>query len=135
MIKQRDKERVKDFRYRLEKVLEKGYGPRFVKSLEPDVVIVREELLKNAFQNGIRQELIEGFYNRVKPSCTFSECVDTATEVEDIEAKKKSLLPRSVNAVLSEVVAQQTEFKYEFSKIDNSVKIISEKLDNLKLLN
>ena len=91
MIKQRDKERVKDFRYRLEKVLKKGYGPRFVKSLEPDVVIVREELLKNAFQNGIRQELIEGFYNRVKPSFTFSECVDTATEVEDIEAKKKSL--------------------------------------------
>ena len=28
--KQRDKERVKDFRYRLEKVLKKGYGPRFV---------------------------------------------------------------------------------------------------------
>jgi hypothetical protein len=93
-IKQKTNERVRDYRARLEKLLRNSNN---------DMKIDRDDILKNAFENGLKAELIQGYEKRIPADATYEVAVTTATDIENIQARKKSLSSKRRQSELSAI--------------------------------
>ena len=90
-IKQKTNERVRDFRARLEKLFVKAYNEKLFRSVNEDMTLIRNDILKNAFEGGLKTELLPGYENRIPADADYTTCVTTATDIESILAHKKSI--------------------------------------------
>ncbi|EFX77771.1 hypothetical protein DAPPUDRAFT_105681 [Daphnia pulex] len=90
-IKQKTNERVRDFRARLEKLFVKAYNEKLFRSANEDMTLIRNDILKNAFEGGLKTELHSGYENRIPADADYATCVTTATDIESILARKKSI--------------------------------------------
>ena len=88
-IKQKEKERVRDFKARIEKTFIKGYGEDAFKSTEPITASIRNDILKNAFQNGLKASLESGFWNKIEPDHKYEDAVKIAMAVESVLGKRQ----------------------------------------------
>jgi hypothetical protein len=69
--------------------------------------IVRDDILKNAFENGLKAELLQGYENRIPADATYEVAVTTATDIENIQARKKSLSSKNRQSELSAISLHQ----------------------------
>jgi hypothetical protein len=53
------------------------------------MTLIRNDILKNAFELGLKGELLPGYENRVPVNADYPTCVATATEVEKETAGRK----------------------------------------------
>jgi hypothetical protein len=90
-IKQKTNERVRDFRARLEKLFIKAYNEKLFRSINEDMTLIRNDILKNAFEGGLKTEILPGYENRIPADADYATCVTTATDIESILARKKSI--------------------------------------------
>jgi hypothetical protein len=90
-IKQKTNERVRDFRARLEKLFIKAYNEKLFRSINEDMTLIRNDILKNAFEGGLKTEILPGYENRIPADAYYATCVTTATDIESILARKKSI--------------------------------------------
>jgi hypothetical protein len=88
-IKQKANERVRDFRARLEKLFAKVYNEKLFHSTNEDMTVIRNDILKNAFELGLKGELLPGYEKRVPVNADYPTCVATETEVEKVTAGRK----------------------------------------------
>ena len=88
-IKQKEKERVRDFKARIEKTFIKGYGEDAFKSTEPITASIRDDILKTALQNGLKASLEPGYWNKIEPTHKYEDAVRIATTVESVLGKRK----------------------------------------------
>ncbi len=95
IAKQRDQERVRDFAARLEKIFVKGYGEDTLKSTNKELTAMRDNILIKAFENGIKEDLAMGYWNRIYTGASYEDAVTVATEVESIVSKKVSTTSQS----------------------------------------
>jgi hypothetical protein len=54
------------------------------------MTLIRNDILKNAFEGGLKTELLPGYENRIPADADYTTCVTTATDIESILARKKS---------------------------------------------
>ena len=106
-IKQKTNERVRDYKARLEKLFIQGYSEKMFRSSNNDMKIVRDDILKNAFENGLKAELLQGYENRIPADATYEVAVTTATDIENIQARKKSLSSKNRQSELSAISLHQ----------------------------
>ena len=123
-IKQKDEERVRDFKSRIERLFRKGYGEEAADAADPGTVAIREITLRRAFQDGLNEHLQQGYWNRITSDATFEEAVKIAADVETIEAKRKK--SSQINSINEMINNSQLELK-------NDVNLIAEQLQELKL--
>jgi hypothetical protein len=95
ITKQRDQERVRDFAARLEKIFVKGYGEDTLKSTNKELTAMRDNILIKAFENGIKEDLAMGYWNRIFTGASYEDAVKVATEVENVVSKKVSTKSQS----------------------------------------
>ena len=88
-IKQKEKERVRDFKARIEKTFIKGYGEDAFRSSEPITASIRNDILKTAFQNGLKVSLESGYWNKIEPDDNYEDAVQIAIAVESVMGKRK----------------------------------------------
>jgi hypothetical protein len=111
-IKQKTNERVRDYKARLEKLFIQGYSEKMFRSSNGDMKVVRDDILKNAFENGLKAKLIQGYENRIPAlrnpaDSTYEVAVTTATDIENIQARKKSLSSKNRQSELSAISLHQ----------------------------
>ena len=106
-IKQKTNERVRDYKARLEKLFIQGYSEKMFRSSNNDMKIVRDDILKNAFENSLKAELLQGYENRIPADATYEVAVTTATDIENIQARKKSLSSKNRQSELSAISLHQ----------------------------
>ena len=106
-IKQKVHERVRDFRARLEKLFVKAYNEKLFRSTNEDMTLIRNDILKNAFEGGLKSELLPGYENRVPADADYATCVATATDIESILARKKSNSQKNRNSEISAISLHQ----------------------------
>jgi hypothetical protein len=121
-IKQRDDERVKDFKARIIKLFIKGYGEKAYKCAEPEMITIREDVLKKSLNEGLRDDIANGYWNRVKGDATFEEAVATAIEVEKVQLAKKSTSGSTVNGVINSLIQNQKDVCTNLNLITDKVK-------------
>ncbi len=106
-IKQKANERVRDFRARLEKLFVKAYNEKLFRSTNEDMALIRNDILKNAFEGGLKSELLPGYENRVPADADYATCVATATDMESILARKKSTSQKYRHSEISAISLHQ----------------------------
>lgn len=140
-IKQKNKERVRDFKARIEKIFMKGYGEDAFKSNEPITVSIRNDILKSAFQNGLKSSLESGYWNKIEPDHKYEDAVKIAMAVESVLGKRQLALSSTkardpaINAISlpQEIITSDVEniqiqlegMKSSFSDNNPSVSAIS----------
>ena len=67
----------------------KGYGEKAYKSTDAEMTGMREDIMKKAFNDGLREDIAAGYWNRVKGDASFEESTITASEVEKVQFVKK----------------------------------------------
>ena len=91
VIKQKEKERVRNFKAWIERTFIKGYGEDAFKSTEPITDSIRNDILKTAFQNGLKVSLESGYWNKIEPDDNYEDAVQIAMAVEGVMEKRKIL--------------------------------------------
>ena len=69
------------------------------------MISIRNDKLKNAFENGLKSELLQGYENRIPADADYNTAVTTATDIESILARKKT--SKSRNSELSAISLHQ----------------------------
>lgn len=112
-IRQKDRERVKDFGSRIEKLFVKAYGNTMFYSQDNDVKKLRDNILKKALQNGLKEGIAGSYWNRVPASSDYRTALKTAIEVESVLSSKnktsESLLTHGISSLSLEDDKRQTE--------------------------
>ncbi|EFX62501.1 hypothetical protein DAPPUDRAFT_120170 [Daphnia pulex] len=126
-IKQKTNERVRDFRARLEKLFVKAYNEKLFRSANEDMTLIRNDILKNAFEGGLKTELLPGYENRIPADADYATCVTTATDIESILARKKSTSQKNRHSEISAISLHQElltndveELKRKFEGLNSS---------------
>jgi hypothetical protein len=120
-IKQRDDERVKDFKARIIKLFTKGYGDKAFKSTDAEMTAMREDVLKKALNDGLREDIASGYWNRVRGDASFDEAATTANEVEKVQLAKKATPGPAVNGVINTLIQNQKQVCTNLNLITDKV--------------
>lgn len=124
-IKQRDDERIKDFKARIIKLFTKGYGDKAFKSTDPEMTAMREDVLKKSFNDGLREDIAIGYWNRIKGDASFEESTVTASEVEKVQSAKRSTSGPSVHGVVNSLIQNQKQVCTNLNMITDKIQQLS----------
>ena len=126
-VRQQERERVRDFAARIEKIFIKGYGETAFKSTNPEMVATREEILKNALQDGLNEDICSGYWNRAKADALYADVIKTATEVESV-VRRKAQKGDPNTATISALSLHQ-------EMTDNKMKAMEKEISEIKVSN
>ena len=124
-VRQQEKERVRDFAARIEKIFIKGYGEAAFKSTNIEMTATREEILKNALQDGLNEDVCAGYWNRAKADISYADAVKIATEAESV-ARRKAQKVDSTAATISAITLHQ-------ELTDNKLKSLEKEIKGIKV--
>ena len=83
--------------------------------------------MKITLQNGLKEDIALGYWNRILPDSSYAEAVKTATEAEQVATEKKSItnLQFSMVAAISNEQDTLAEKKKNIEKLLNNVSFSS----------
>lgn len=127
-LKQKHSERIRDFKKRIDDTYKTAYGDAVANSRDREVALLRNEIKKEVFLNGIRPQIATIIWSRLIPNATYDETVQTATECEQIIEFRRVTEVVNPNAT----VGNSTDKTPTQEGIDGLKQVI-EQLANLKL--
>ena len=125
-LKQRQHERVRDFRKRIDETYRNAYGPAVDDSPNNEVITLKNEIKKEALLNGLRAEITTLIWGRLPNNATYAQTADTATQCEQIIELRRTTEARTIGQVLE---AEKREAKSEIDEI----KALIQQMANLKI--
>jgi hypothetical protein len=91
------------------------------------MTLIRNDILKYAFEGGLKTELLPGYENRIPVDADYATCVTTATDIESILARKKSTSQKNRHSEISAISLHQelltndvVELKRKFEGLNSS---------------
>jgi hypothetical protein len=111
-LKQRQAERTRDFRKRIDETYRNAYGVDIDNSQDQHVLILKNEIKKETLLNGLRSEILFIIWGRLPPAATYEQAADTAIECEQIIEVRRSTESRTLGQALdAEKKAKEAEQK------------------------
>ncbi|EFX61899.1 hypothetical protein DAPPUDRAFT_120791 [Daphnia pulex] len=129
-LKQKETERVRDFKIRIDDTYRIAYGVNAAKSRHADVVALRNETLKDVLLNGLKPQIADLVWNRPNlNNKTYPETVESAEECEKVVEMKKIM----ENNDLSTAIMLAAKESKEMSEEVNNLKLLLQKLESMSV--
>ena len=126
LLKQKQFERSRDFKKRIDDMYRMAYGNIVANSQDPQVIILRDEIKKDVFLNGVRSELASIIWGRLTPNATYEDTVTTAIQCEELlevrrttEAKNFVNKPSFENTTMEEKIKNMQELQSLIEQMRN----------------
>jgi hypothetical protein len=129
-LKQKETERVRDFKIRIDDTYRIAYGVNAATSRHADVVALRNETLKDVLLNGLKPQIADLVWNRPNLNDkTYPETVESAEECEKVVEMKKI----TENNDLSTAIMLAAKESKEMSEEVNNLKLLLQKLESMSV--
>ena len=125
-LKQRQAERTRDFKKRIDETYRNAYGAAIDDSQEADVLTLKNEVKKEALLNGLRSEILFLIWGRLPPNATYDETANTAVQCKQIIDVRRTTESRTLGQIL------ETEKKAQKTEIDD-IKSLIQQMANLQV--
>jgi hypothetical protein len=129
-LKQKETERVRDFKIRIDDTYRIAYGVNAATSRHAHVVALRNETLKDVLLNGLKPQIADLVWNRPNLNDkTYPETVESAEVCEKVVEMKKI----TENKDLSTAIMLAAKESKEMSEEVNNLKLLLQKLESMSV--
>jgi hypothetical protein len=125
-LKQKQKERVRDFKKRIDETYRNAYGIAVDDSQNDEVMNLKDEIKKETFFNGLRSEIAVLMWGRLPNDSDYDQATTTAMECESLLELKRATEFRTLGQTIDE--------EKKVPKIDvNDLKSVVQEIVNQQL--
>lgn len=122
-IKQNEKERVRDFISKIQRLFCKAYGIEKLTTNDPTWKPIRDDILKKALQNGLNDELAPMYWHRITSDATYEQACKIAIDVENVQ-QAKAIFTKS-NKTIQLISDSQTQLEEQCKALEKQVNNLS----------
>ncbi|EFX77928.1 hypothetical protein DAPPUDRAFT_105537 [Daphnia pulex] len=117
-LKQEEKERVRDFKTRIDDTYRIAYGVNAATSNHADVVALRDETKKDVLLNGLKTQIADLVWNRPEINdATYVETVELAEECEKVVEIKKIAKNKDLSSAVTVMSEEAEKTKEEINNL------------------